>query len=100
MATDDMVRFDGQEHFVPVLEVDQLKGILQSPQSPTTVGNLPSNVHSEKRTKKEPIPPVAKSTPDRSVSASDDQAKIDFESASPIGRIGKRKSRDEDPGVT
>ena len=31
IATDDMVRLDGQEHYVSVLQVEQLKHALEAP---------------------------------------------------------------------
>ncbi|MDG2207876.1 MAG: biopolymer transporter ExbD [Pirellulales bacterium] len=91
ISSDDMVRLDGQEHFVPVTKIEELKRALESsshgPDSAAPpIADAPSAA------------PSPESTP-TAAGLSDLAAKNHFEATAPLGRIRRRKAKEDDSGV-
>ncbi len=99
IATDDMVRLDGQEHYVSVLQVEQLKHALEAPtdRPDSRASDSPAAADTAKE-QASPAASVQKGAPG-SASPGDMRAKSDFESAAPVGRIGRRRLREDDSAV-
>ena len=99
MASDDLVRLDGQEHYVPVLQVERLKRALEAPTDVPDSRTSGSTAAVETVAGQASPAAFGQEHAPRSASPDGMRAKSDFESAAPLGRIGRRKSREDDSDI-